>query len=281
MDDDNDSQKRSLRKRKPTKLRSLPTRMAVQKARERQINEEKEAKVQAQQQKITKLSHLEYADHVVRVMRHQAPELLITDLVLDSSSNAKNEFTFTLTNHGVDRTEEVQKKLQATIDEWNKEVTKMPHPEPKLEIENVVDFELLPSITYIKDPKEGPGAAGRFNHPERKNFLASCECSKTSNCFENKEKCCPDIFLGDDNGRNFPYNQNGMLAIDYRHPIIECNENCTCGPDCPNRVVQKGRKIPLQIFRTSNRGWGVRTLARIKKGSFVVECVGEVEIIKF
>ena len=43
-----------------------------------------------------------------------------------------------------------------------------------------------------------------------------------------------------------------------------------------NRVVQLGRKYKLCIFRTSNRGWGVKTLQRIPKGSFVVEYVGEV-----
>ena len=41
--------------------------------------------------------------------------------------------------------------------------------------------------------------------------------------------------------------------------------------------MQKGRKIKLCIYRTSNGcGWGVKTLEAIKQGSFVVEYVGEV-----
>ena len=60
-------------------------------------------------------------------------------------------------------------------------------------------------------------------------------------------------------------------------PIFECNKRCKCGPKCANRVVQKGRKVILSIYRTSNGcGWGVKTLENIKKGSFVVEYVGEV-----
>jgi SET domain-containing protein len=42
-------------------------------------------------------------------------------------------------------------------------------------------------------------------------------------------------------------------------------------------VVQKGRKVKLCIYRTSNGcGWGVKTLEVIKQGSFVTEYVGEV-----
>jgi len=42
-------------------------------------------------------------------------------------------------------------------------------------------------------------------------------------------------------------------------------------------VVQRGRKVKLGIYRTSNGcGWGVKALERIKRGSFVVEYVGEI-----
>ena len=44
-----------------------------------------------------------------------------------------------------------------------------------------------------------------------------------------------------------------------------------------NRVVQQGRKHRVCIFRTANgRGWGVKAMQKIKKGSFVMEYVGEV-----
>jgi len=42
-------------------------------------------------------------------------------------------------------------------------------------------------------------------------------------------------------------------------------------------VVQRGSGTHLCIFRTDNgRGWGVRTLRAIKKGTFVAQYVGEV-----
>lgn len=52
----------------------------------------------------------------------------------------------------------------------------------------------------------------------------------------------------------------GLLRKSYlntRTAIYECHEQCNCGPDCPNRVVERGRTLPLQIFRTNDgRGWG-------------------------
>lgn len=59
--------------------------------------------------------------------------------------------------------------------------------------------------------------------------------------------------------------------------ITECNQLCGCGPDCWNRVVQKGRKIPLEIFQTPNdTGFGIRSSQRIVRGQFIDVYLGEV-----
>ncbi|NXW12043.1 SUV91 methyltransferase, partial [Fregetta grallaria] len=72
-------------------------------------------------------------------------------------------------------------------------------------------------------------------------------------------------------------NEAGQVRIRAGLPIYECNSRCRCGAECPNRVVQKGIRYDLCIFRTGNgRGWGVRTLERIRKNSFVMEYVGEI-----
>jgi histone-lysine N-methyltransferase SUV39H len=41
-------------------------------------------------------------------------------------------------------------------------------------------------------------------------------------------------------------------------------------------VVERGRTVPLQIFRTDDRGWGVRSPADIQKGQFVDLYLGEI-----
>ena len=73
------------------------------------------------------------------------------------------------------------------------------------------------------------------------------------------------------------YNKFGRLRIGVGAPIYECNKKCSCTGSCYNRVVQKGRKTRLCVYRTPNGcGWGVKTLENIKRGTFVVEYVGEV-----
>ena len=35
---------------------------------------------------------------------------------------------------------------------------------------------------------------------------------------------------------------------------------------CPNRVAQLPRDVPVDIFKTTNRGWGVRPLVDVEQG---------------
>ncbi|KAI3396605.1 hypothetical protein diail_11857 [Diaporthe ilicicola] len=85
--------------------------------------------------------------------------------------------------------------------------------------------------------------------------------------------------------KRFAYHSQGAKAgllrgsyVNSRAPIYECHEACHCDKDlCPNRVVERGRTVPLQIFRTADhRGWGVRTMRELKRGQFVDCYLGEV-----
>lgn len=46
-------------------------------------------------------------------------------------------------------------------------------------------------------------------------------------------------------------------------------------PHALNRVSQHGIKLPLEIFKTKNKGWGVRCRNPIPIGTFVCEYCGE------
>lgn len=68
--------------------------------------------------------------------------------------------------------------------------------------------------------------------------------------------------------KRFPYSKDtGYLVTFYLESafaIFECNDNCGCakvqagevGHACKTRIVQNGRQVGLEIFRTTNRGWG-------------------------
>lgn len=59
--------------------------------------------------------------------------------------------------------------------------------------------------------------------------------------------------------------------------LFECNPACDCNRiTCNNRVIQHGLTQRFQLFRTKGKGWGLRTLRHIPKGSYVCEYVGEI-----
>ncbi|KAL5566854.1 hypothetical protein UlMin_030018 [Ulmus minor] len=59
--------------------------------------------------------------------------------------------------------------------------------------------------------------------------------------------------------------------------IKECWRKCGCKMKCGNRVVQQGISCKLQVFSTpEGKGWGLRTLEALPKGTFVCEYIGEI-----
>ncbi|KAL2127138.1 hypothetical protein VTI74DRAFT_11269 [Chaetomium olivicolor] len=124
-------------------------------------------------------------------------------------------------------------------------------------------------------------------------FRAGCECENDEDCMYDTCHCLDEVGPDSDEEdyasypkqrrKRFAYYSSGAKAgllrsriLQTRDPIYECHELCRCSLDCPNRVVQRGRTVPLQIFRTEDRGWGVRCPVDIKKGQFVDRYFGEV-----
>ncbi|NWS27435.1 SETMR methyltransferase, partial [Polioptila caerulea] len=81
--------------------------------------------------------------------------------------------------------------------------------------------------------------------------------------------------------RGHNYSSQGLRLAEqqeqpFSRPVFECNSLCSCGEGCHNRLVQRGLQLRLQVFRTRSKGWGVRALQPIPRGSFVCEYAGEV-----
>ncbi|KAL8482835.1 hypothetical protein ACS0TY_025756 [Phlomoides rotata] len=130
-------------------------------------------------------------------------------------------------------------------------------------VTNLVDPPNLPAaFVYIKDIKFGENLSVPTNIP------TGCNCQGT--CTNPKSCACAKL-----NGGDFPYvHKNEGRLVEPKAVVFECGPNCRCGPDCVNRTSQKGLKFRLEVFRTPNKGWGVRSWDNIPSGAPICEYVG-------
>ncbi|KAL6201692.1 hypothetical protein ACLB2K_025404 [Fragaria x ananassa] len=120
--------------------------------------------------------------------------------------------------------------------------------------------------------------------PEEFEYLSSTKVAKNlvipasaegCNC---KEKCtntrtCSCATL---NGSDFPYvgKAGGGRLFEAKAVVFECGPNCGCGPKCLNRTSQQGLKYRLEVYKTPDKGWAVRSWDFIPSGGYVCEYIG-------
>ncbi|KAJ3495783.1 hypothetical protein NLG97_g3144 [Lecanicillium saksenae] len=135
-------------------------------------------------------------------------------------------------------------------------------------IVNDVDSELLPEdFRFINAMVLGQGV-----EPAEDSFRSGCSCTDDGDCQYTGCLCLADLEDDDDemngHGRKaYAYHTHGTKAGLLRSRL----QNSTVP-----LVVERGRTVPLQIFKTSNRGWGVRSQTPIKQGQFVDRYLGEI-----
>ena len=78
------------------------------------------------------------------------------------------------------------------------------------------------------------------------------------------------------------YSDDGICSVveiaveETQKPILECHKNCKCNDNrCRNRRVGKPSTHNLTVFKTENRGYGLKSDSRICRGEFVSEYLGE------
>jgi len=109
-------------------------------------------------------------------------------------------------------------------------------------------------------------------------FLCGCDCE--DDC-QDKTKCACWQLTIKATAADAGGNVNPMVGYQYRRlqngaitGIYECNSQCHCKKTCLNRVVQNPLRQKLQVFKTESRGWGLRTLVDMPKGTFICTYVG-------
>ncbi|GJN02180.1 hypothetical protein PR202_ga19504 [Eleusine coracana subsp. coracana] len=110
----------------------------------------------------------------------------------------------------------------------------------------------------------------RLQYPRSYQPARPAGCGCIGGCSDSKKCACAMK-----NGGEIPFNDKGCI-LEAKPLVYECGPSCKCPPTCHNRVGQHGIKFRLQVFKTKEMGWGVRTLDFIPCGSFVCEYIGEV-----
>lgn len=85
------------------------------------------------------------------------------------------------------------------------------------------------------------------------------------------------VIQGSDITYNFIFNcKHFRIIIDNCYSCILIFFRCKCRKTCSNRVVQNGLQWPVEIFKTAKKGWGIRALHDMPRGTFVGVYMGEI-----
>ena len=110
------------------------------------------------------------------------------------------------------------------------------------------------------------------------NYLVCCDCK--DDCRNSEQCACQRLTIESSSSVHefdeFPI-KNRILKHKILTGIYECNAGCACQrkqEQCVNRNVQLGLRNKLQLFKTKDKGWGVRTLHDLPKGSFICSYSG-------
>lgn len=135
-------------------------------------------------------------------------------------------------------------------------------------IENDEDFESPVEFTYITSNVIGSDCEVTSDEDEDGTGCDCKEgCSKLTACCPQKMKLM-FAYKTDDKSRT-------IMRLEKTKKIVECCELCKCPDDCINRHTQLKKQVPLCLFMTKERGWGLKASTNISKGSFIVEFLGE------
>ncbi|CAK8694469.1 unnamed protein product [Clavelina lepadiformis] len=142
---------------------------------------------------------------------------------------------------------------------------------------NEIGSEEPPRMPYTKMRKPGTGV--KINRSP--NFMVCCDCP--DNCRDRSKCPCQQLTVqatsccrGGKTKKQAGYQHKRLFSF-LPTGIYECNDRCKCNQQCKNRVVQKGLQCRLQMFKTQKKGWGIRCLDDIARGTFVCIYTGMIQ----
>ncbi|KAJ7080645.1 hypothetical protein B0H15DRAFT_856663 [Mycena belliarum] len=97
-------------------------------------------------------------------------------------------------------------------------------------------------------------------------FFTFCGCEGEGECQDAKGCGCQAATPERDAGYAYT---DGLFNFTYQwvQVVVECNPYCRCSTECPNRVAQRPRTVPIEVFKTVRCGWGVRAPVDVERGT--------------
>ncbi|KAM6342289.1 histone-lysine N-methyltransferase SETDB2 isoform 2-T3 [Podargus strigoides] len=136
---------------------------------------------------------------------------------------------------------------------------------------NNLDHARLPYFKY----RRASWPRGYYLNNFSSVFVDSCDC--TDGCIDRSKCACLQLTARGRSKISLSPSSKTSHGYSYKRlegpvpsGIYECSVLCRCDKMmCQNRVVQHGIQVRLQVFNTEKKGWGVRCLDDIDKGTFV------------
>ncbi|XP_045144995.1 histone-lysine N-methyltransferase SETDB2 [Echinops telfairi] len=135
---------------------------------------------------------------------------------------------------------------------------------------NDIDNRKLPHFKYRKTMWPRTYYLSSFSDM----FTDSCDCAE--GCIDIAKCACLQLTARNAKSRTL---SSDPIPTGYKYRrlqrqvptgIYECSLLCKCSRHrCQNRVVQRGPQVRLQVFKTEKKGWGVRCLDDIDRGTFI------------
>lgn len=150
----------------------------------------------------------------------------------------------------------------------------------KPDISEGVENMLVPCVNYYDHSMPPPCVYSAKRIPTEGvnlnldgSFMCGCDC--TDDCLDKTKCACWQLTIAGAKYGN-PYTPAEEIGYEFKRlpepvptGIYECNSSCKCKSNCLNRVAQQPLQMKLQVFKTGNRGWGLRCLNDVPKGSFI------------
>ncbi|CAF4721168.1 unnamed protein product, partial [Rotaria magnacalcarata] len=187
-------------------------------------------------------------------------------------------------------------RFQPSIDDYDKKFLIINdlsngHENVKIPVYNDIDNDRPDNFNYITKirPIDNRIAAALNDN----NATSCCDC--IDNCNDRMKCACfrktlnqaqinhdPLVMEKEKNRYTLAYMlkttgyQRKRLLNPISSGVYECNSKCSCHREhCSNRLVQQGLFVHLQLFKDKVKGWGLRALHDLPRGTFLCQYIGE------